>query len=168
MSDPDLILDARRGILRFGILALVALALLGIMGLMACDLVFGLNPNAPDRAMSIAGRVALGLTLLGLSAAFVAAVLLYGERYIVTIRRRGARLEIVTLALWGLNCRVVEASRVSLGAAYAPVVRGRQNVDAPWQTLRIDGIRVPFIIDLQARYYDEARLRRALRDARPK
>ncbi|MCC5965800.1 MAG: hypothetical protein JJU24_06655 [Natronohydrobacter sp.] len=44
MSDPDLILDARRGILRFGILALVALALLGVMGLMAGDLVFALIP----------------------------------------------------------------------------------------------------------------------------
>lgn len=161
-TDPHLILDAGRGLWRFGLVVLVATGLSGVMGLMVADLVLGLNPNVGDRGHSVSEKLGFALFALAISGSALSGTALMGARYLLSIRVSGTDLEIVTLSLTGRKRRVIDPARMTPGARFQPVMQARQRVDAPWQSLRIAGYRVPFVIDLQARFYDEQRLQRII------
>ncbi len=145
---------------------LVCLVAWGVFGLAGWDLVLGRNPNVPDRGLSLIARLGIAFLIIVIAAALPCALLLFGARYIVTLRQDGSDLEIATLRPWGLHRSRVPLADERLGQHYAPVVSGRQHVDAPGQTLRIAGFIFPFVIDLQASHYDEQTLRRAIAAAR--
>jgi hypothetical protein len=60
------------------------------------------------------------------------------------------------------------ARDLRLGARHAPVVNGPQRVNAPWLASHVVGQRVPFILDLQAAEFREARLRSLLAEGQKK
>ncbi len=168
MSDPDLIIDARNRIPGFVIVALVAVVLSGVMGLIFWDVVLGLNPNVGDRGYSTAERLGWAIMLFAIAAIACGGTMLLGARFIVVMRDTGTAIELQTLSLSGLQRRVIAPDAMTLGVTYRPVVRGKRNVDAPWQTLYIKGYRVPFAIDLQSAHYDERRLQMLISRAKRK
>ena len=166
MSEPVLILTARRGLPRYYFLLLVCLVAWCILGLAGWDLVLGRNPNIPDRGLSLIQRTGIAALIIAIAAALLGALLMFGARYIVTLHQCGYELEIATLRPLGLHRARIPLANVRLGEHYAPVVSGRQHVDAPGQPLRLAGFTLPFLIDLQASHYDEQHLRRAIAAAR--
>lgn len=92
-------------------------------------------------------------------------MVLMGARYVVTLRSARTVLELTTLMPRGLRKLRVPAAHARLGPHHAPMVTGRQHVNAPWQTLHLAGNRVPVVLDLQATHYDEQMLRMVLSHA---
>ena len=157
-TDPDLIIDARNRVWGFAVVLLVAIGLSGVMGLIFWDVVLGLNPNVGDRGYTTWEKLGWAILLTGIAAVALGGTLLLGARFIIVMRDTGTAVALRTLSVWGQRQRVIAPDQMTLGVVHRPVVRGRRNVDAPWQTLYIKGYRVPFVIDLQSTHYDERRL----------
>ena len=94
-------------------------------------------------------------------------VLVFGLRSVLRLRWQGAQVEIETITPWGRHRFTAPSRAVRLGAVHAPVVVTRtQRADAPWQVMRLDGWRLPFMIDLQAAHLDHRGLNRLASQAK--
>jgi hypothetical protein len=117
---------------------------------------YGVNPGDGGVLAPLPVRLAwaAGVFLLGMS--FAVAMWLYGKCYIakMEIDEQSRVLTIHTVGFFGTTKQKVALSRITgnrynegyLDLPSAPVVH------APWWTIRIDGRKLPFILDRQGKF----------------
>ncbi len=104
------------------------------------------------------------LALAGGTMALAAAMLVFAGRYVTAMRVVGDRLEITTAAPF-FSKRLVPLDRLRS----AERRRGRSGqgtrlpVDAPWLSLRVDGVNLPFVVDLQSEVVEVAGIQALVR-----
>ncbi len=108
-------------------------------------------------------RLAFGGGLAGLALVLIAGMHYYLLRYIVSMRRDGSQLYIRTAAqLRGPGHVFAAGDVVSLDYHAGKTLTYKAYVNAPWKKMRIRGVRLPFIIDMQAEYINKAELEKLL------
>jgi hypothetical protein len=142
MSSEQLLVDNAHQARKVRVLTAATVALAAA----ACVWALGASLSvAPDPAAFI-------LAPLGVAAAW--GLVFYGRRYVVTLRVAGDALALRTafrarelrIPLERLGRRTLHEGELDLVDA--------PSVNAPWLTLRVDGYRVPFVVDLQAEHVD--------------
>jgi len=123
---------------------------------------YGLNPGDGGVLRPLWERLAFGgfVALAGL--AFAAAMVVLSRLYVTRLARDGSRLFIETLTPLGLGARRVEIPVKALKGGSYHHGAGPEGVDAPWITLRVEGQRFPFMLDVKAKEVDPAGLKKLL------
>lgn len=103
-------------------------------------------------------RIAMGSGIVMMAAAIVAAIFFYGTKYVVRLERKGDLVEIVSLGVYGLQRRRVPVRDVRVSSRYAGRVPGKPYQATPYRLLRLPGVRIPLVLDMQGRVVDEAAL----------
>jgi len=122
---------------------------------------YGLSPGDggelrafPDRI-----RMAVGIALLGLLPA--AALTLFAHRYVVGLLLDPTHLRITVVGWGGRKGSTVAVPRAQLLGGrhfHGQLATDRSVVDAPWVTLRVQGKRIPYVLDLQAEVLQLSRI----------
>ena len=157
-----LLVDASGRLPLFRAIQLVALAVSAVLAFAGIEAL-----QTGDGGGAMWQGVLAALLCLALVVVMLGGVLVFGLRSVLRLRWQGDQIEIETITPWGLHRFTAPASAVRLGAVHAPVVVTQtQRADAPWQVMRLDGWRLPFMIDLQASHLDHRGLNRLASQAK--
>ena len=161
-GEPLLLVDARRRLPIFRFVQVVILAVSAVLSFAAHD-----SLRTGDGAGVMWQGVLAAALLLALVVAMLGGIVLLGLRYVARMTWHGDDVRIETVTPWGRRVLQARVGEVRLGAVYAPVVvTETQRVNAPGQMMRLDGWRLPFLIDLQAEKLDHRALNRLSARAR--
>jgi hypothetical protein len=127
---------------------------------------YGTNPADGGILAPLSVRLGWALAASGFGIACALGILIWARIYIASIEIDEARqnLLICTLNLIGFKRQTVPISQVRIGNFYSGKMssfRG-QSVDAPWYTVRIEGRKLPLILDAQGHTFDGKLLREVL------
>jgi hypothetical protein len=110
--------------------------------------------------LTVAGVVALtGLLPTG-------GMWLYSRRYLLRIERDADMVALTTLGMLHPNTRVFRVSDLSGAGYHQGRTPGPRGYNPHWMTLRVAGLRLPFIADLQAEHIDTAAITAMISSAR--
>jgi hypothetical protein len=126
---------------------------------------YGLSPGDGGMLASFSARLSRGSFLWGLGLAIALATYVYSRMYINRIEIDGAHqnLLIETPTLIGARRQDVAVSQVrSVKFHRGSLYTIKTSVDAPWYTVKVEGRRLPFLLDAQGHSPDEELLERVL------
>ena len=133
---------------------IVAAAAMGVAGVNIA-MSWGMNPADGGVLKPLPERLAFGGGMVALALALLVGMGIYVARYVVSVRSLGGRLYIRTANLFGGAEREFDVNDVqALEFRSGKTVTYKANVNAPWKKMRIRGMKLPFIIDMQAEYID--------------
>lgn len=126
---------------------------------------FGLAPEAGGVLAPLPVRLAWGIGVASVGLAFLAGMLVYARCYAarVAVDEEGGTLHVSRVGFLGASTLVVPAERVR-GSEFHPgrADYGGVSVSAAWDTVRVEGRRLPLILDAQGDVLDEGRASRFL------
>lgn len=145
-----------------------ALVIIGVSGL-ACVyasydiyLHYGLAPGDGGVLRPYNERAAFALVILTLGFSCLAATAVYAHRYVLRIERFGRKeIRLTTLSWHGVRRLTVFRDRLSMGNLHRGKSRHVRHdgamlrVDAPYRLLRIEGRRIPFVVDMKGKIHDK-------------
>ncbi len=106
---------------------------------------------------------AVWLILAGVFGLATIAMQVYASTYVVRMHDRGDHLEVQTAALLLSRHRITYSRLQPLEHSEGRSLASRGvAVHAPWIKLRVEGRRLPFVVDMQSEYVDREMLRHAL------
>jgi len=79
---------------------------------------------------------------------------LFNRRYLTRIERDGDKVALTTLGIISPGTRIFRVSDFTGQGHRHGQMSGRIAVNAPWIALRVAGVRLPFVVDLQAEHVD--------------
>ncbi|MGD9868062.1 MAG: hypothetical protein AB7U38_08725 [Hyphomicrobiales bacterium] len=123
---------------------------------------YGLNPGDGGVLRPLWERLAFGGFTAFLGLGFAASMILMTRIYVTRLMRDGKRLVIETLTALGVGARRIEVPVGAVKGGSYHHGSGPNGVDAPWITLRVQGRRIPFMLDVKARGIDRSGLSRLL------
>jgi len=128
----------------------VLYALVSIGGLAGAGWLAFLAHHQSDPALLAASIAAL---------AVAAAMHLFASRYVTAMQGDSTTVTIETAAFLAPAQRLARTSIIEIGYREGRSAPGMvQSVHAPWVKVRVSGYRLPFIVDMQSDYVDEAAL----------
>ncbi len=115
---------------------------------------YGLNPGDGGELAPLPERLAWGVGVSMLGIGFAAVMWLYGWCYVATINldKQTQNLHIDTVRFFGSAKHVFNVLDM-LGSRYH--VGRFDGVNAPWQSVKMAGRRLPFIIDKQGLFLEK-------------
>ncbi len=126
---------------------------------------FGLSPADGGALAPLPVRLAWAVGVSAIGLAFLAGMLVYVRCYAarVAVDEAGGTVHVSRIGLLGTCTLVVPAERV-LGSEYHPgqADYGGVAVNAAWDTVRVEGRRLPLIVDAQGDVLDPERAGRFL------
>ena len=142
---------------RLVFLVVVAAALVMIVAGVNIASYWGLSPADGGVLRPLPQRLAFGGGVIVLALAMVAGMGFYVSRYVVSMRRVGDELYVSTANRFVGQGRKIAVDDVqSLDYRAGKTITHKAYINAPWRKMRIRGIKLPFIIDMQAEYIDKA------------
>lgn len=150
-----------RGLLWFSLLCAAGSTWAGV----ALGRTFGLSPAEGGVLAPLPVRIAWGAGVAAIGLAFLAGMLVYVRCYAarVAVDEEARSLHVSRIGLFGTSTLVVPADRV-LGSDFHPgqAYYGGVSVNAAWDTVRVEGRRLPLILDAQGDVLDRERAGRFL------
>lgn len=126
---------------------------------------FGLSPAADGVLAPLPVRLAWAVGVSSVGLAFLAGMLVYVRCYAarVEVDERAGTLHVARVGFFGTSTLVVPAGKV-LGSEYHPghADYGGVRVSAAWDSVRVEGRRLPLILDAQGDVLDPERASRFL------
>lgn len=126
---------------------------------------FGLAPEAGGVLAPLPVRLAWGIGVASIGLAFLAGMLVYARCYAARVQAddAGRTLHVSRVGFLGGSTLVVPAERVR-GSEFHPghADYGGVSVSAAWNTVRVEGRRLPLIVDTQGDVLDPGRASRFL------
>jgi hypothetical protein len=125
---------------------------------------YGMSPADGGALRPFAERLAFGGAVAALGVAFAGGMLLYLTLYVVRLDLNGDQVEVETMRLIGTATRPIPAAAVMGGKYYHGSMRlyRTPSVNAPWATMRVEGRRLPYLLDAQAEHIDKKGLRKLI------
>ncbi len=87
------------------------------------------------------------------------AIYVYAARYVTRMTREDRSVWVQTAAWWFATHKIDPARIAGIGYSEGYMWTPKQSVHTPYMTMRVDGYRLPFMIDMQAKYVNENLLR---------
>jgi hypothetical protein len=126
---------------------------------------YGLRPADGGVLKPLPVRLAWAGGVASLGLGFFGGMLVYGACYVTRLALDAEGRAVLVRTL--LRTRTIPVAEVAGGAYHAGRTALRQQVNAPWQSLRVRGRRLPYVLDVQGEVRDAEALGRLARGKLP-
>lgn len=119
---------------------------------------YGLRPADGGTLAPLSTRLAVGAGVASIGLIFAGGMWLYGRCYVASMEvdEGTGALRVRTVGFFGTREHVFDAERVRVGerheGALDASLLGGSSVNAPWTSVRVEGRRLPLIVDEQGEF----------------
>ena len=124
---------------------------------------YGLNPGDGGVLRSAQERFLVGGAVAAMGVLLIAAIQIYCSRYVLHIERAEQSVVITTLGALGKRSRSHPLDAFVRSSSHNGDRIPFQRVNAPWMSLSVAGLRIPYLIDAQSKGFDRSRIQALIR-----